>query len=144
MSKKTNNIILPVALIIGAFILFKKKKSTSNTTNTALSKDDFLKHNPTDSETVLNTGTLERGISGLDNLTKAQKTWLERMGTSTYVLAEPYGSLWQAKGKKVYIQLKERNILSNFNNAKHRLEQLDFIDKVYEAGGDNIILVILK
>jgi len=85
-----------------------------------------------------------KGIGAVDSYTAAQKKWLEIMGTSTYILTEPYGSLWKAKGKKVYVQLKERNTLLNFNNAKHRIEQLDFVDRVLEAGGDNIICVILK
>lgn len=77
-------------------------------------------------------------IGATSKLTKAQEFWVSRMGTELYPLTEPTGSLWKARGKKIYVEKKR-----NDTSAYRIISNLNWVDKVQEAGA-TAMLVTLK
>lgn len=100
----------------------KAKKSGSSTIVKKQSKVEVKKPTPTPGS----------------KLTKAQEFWIERMGTKQYPLTEPTGSLWRARGKKIYVEKKR-----NDTSAYRIIKSLNWVDNVQEAGA-TAILVTLK
>ena len=78
------------------------------------------------------------GLGATNKLTKSQEFWVSRMGTKQYPLTEPMGSLWKARGKKIYVEKKR-----NDTSAYRIIESLNWVDKVQEAGA-TAMLVTLK
>ena len=78
------------------------------------------------------------GLGATTKLTKSQEFWISRMGTKQYPLTEPTGSLWKARGKKIYVEKKR-----NDTSAYRIIQSLNWVDKVQEAGA-TAMLVTLK
>lgn len=72
-------------------------------------------------------------------MTKAQTYFAKMLGTETFELAEPCGSLWVPRGRVIYVRHRRGNI-----GAAGYLEGLNFIERALEAGGKGIIQVRLK
>lgn len=72
-------------------------------------------------------------------MTTSEQKFIEQLGTSQWELVKPCGSLWNAKGKTVYVRHKRRNI-----GAPAYLKTCNFIADAQEAGGDRVIQVKLK
>ena len=68
-----------------------------------------------------------------------EKKFLHYLGDKDFELVEPFGGLWKSRGKKLYVRSKK-----NYNAAFQFLQRQPFVDKVQEAGGDNVICVTLK
>lgn len=92
------------------------------------------------------TWTIKDFVSGVGNsigkvetISETQKNFMRYFGDGNWELVEPYGSLWNSRGKKLYIKSK-----LNYRGSLQFLERQNFIEKVSEAGGDNVICVVLK
>lgn len=80
------------------------------------------------------------GIGGIGELSaEVKKKFNHYFNEKDFELVEPYGNLWKSRGKELYIKSK-----GNYTATFQYLERQPFIKKVYEAGGDEIICVILK
>ena len=80
------------------------------------------------------------GIGAIGELSESvQKKFNHYFNDSEFELVEPFGSLWNSRGKKLYIKSK-----GSYKAAMQYLERQKFIERVYEGGGDNVICVILK
>lgn len=72
-----------------------------------------------------------------NKLTKAQEFWVKRMGTKEFPLTEPFGTLWKARGKKIYVEKKR-----NDQSAYRIIKSLNWVDSVQEAGATTILVAL--